>query len=370
MIIYIALLVLIVAEAISWFFIKPNKIVKIIYSLLPALFLYIIFSFRSVDVGRDTIIYYEKFNNLTSLEGISLLSDPGYYLSAFIVHKVFNNFNVFLAIMGLIVFVPLFFLIFLKSKNPGMAYLIYVFTCLSMTLSALRQTIAMGFCIIAVLLYLKPKLHKLFCLIPIAVAITFHSSAAIFLLCIPFVFIKPSSRMLIFMTFLGLVFVFMGNSFGSLLAQLNITFYGVNSNLSNIPELGIFCFISSVAFVLLWEKGKVYSLFEKLFPKKEYKFIKNTNDVSENEIKDLSASLSAGFLLSFFMLLSSSNNVFPRMSIFFVPFFILSSNALIAKNSKILSFIVSILFTIASVAIFAFLFLYSDRLDCVPFSFL
>jgi hypothetical protein len=105
-------------------------------------------------------------------------TDVGFYLITMVLAKIVKNYNVYLILTSLIYLIPVAVFIYKKSTNPLYSYfLFFCFGLFTFSMSTLRQTIAIGLCIIAYLLKDKP-IKKLLALV---LAISIHMSALVFL---------------------------------------------------------------------------------------------------------------------------------------------------------------------------------------------
>lgn len=372
MIPYVALLLTVLVISFCSFFFKEKRFARLIFSLIPALLLLLLFSLRSISVGRDTIEYAKSYAKLTNISAVGK-KDVGFYFFAFVFRQITPNFSIFLFICGLIICGSLFLITFKYCENPGLGYLIFLATSFSMMLSALRQILATAFLIYGIYFYLSKNKFRYLSIVFLILAFTFHSSSLVFLLVIPLYFLPKKTYSFLFVCFLAIFILLFSNSFGLLFATLNITFYGVTSSLHNIPEVGIFWFVICIALYFLWAKNKPYSVINNLIYKIKlpaffYRF-KTNNDKCIND-KYESNFIFLAFLVPIFMFLSSSNTVFPRMAIFFTPFLMIASNATCLNNSKRLSLLSSATLIVCVSLCFVLLFLFDNRLDCVPYSFL
>jgi hypothetical protein len=144
---------------------RSNISVYIYITIILCLFV----GLRGINVGSDTATYYYHFQNLKNESFISMIekykTDVGFYLITMVLAKILKNYNVYLILTSLIYLIPVAVLIYKKSTNPLYSYfLFFCFGLFTFSMSTLRQTIAIGLCIIAYLLKDKP-IKKLLALV-------------------------------------------------------------------------------------------------------------------------------------------------------------------------------------------------------------
>lgn len=147
---------------------------------------------RSYYVGNDTIFYYNTFNDMkiTSWSDTFCLfadayirgttRDPGYSLLVKILQIFVSDFTSFLLIIAVIYFIPLGYVV---NKYTGrtleciFAFTLYVALFRVIALSGVRQQIAIGFSIIALIQILKGK--NLLAVVFIVLGFFIHTSCAL-----------------------------------------------------------------------------------------------------------------------------------------------------------------------------------------------
>lgn len=170
------------------------------FTFIICFILFIICAFRSYDyenhIGIDTYTYYSMWNNNLSVNSISDLlnfiqDDQGYYVVGWILGKMNFSFTTILLIETLAYVGVMYKFIIKYSKEPLLSTLFFICLLFTFSMSAIRQSIAMGICLLAYMLYDKYKEKKLKSIIIygllVLLAITFHKSAIIF---VPAIFIS------------------------------------------------------------------------------------------------------------------------------------------------------------------------------------
>lgn len=153
------------------------------YIFLISLVLIFILGFRGMDVGIDTKVYYDIYNSVKEFSlGIFFVEDIecGYYLLQYFVKSVFGEFQILLLIVAIFFITVISYHIYKYSSNPWLSYILFIiYGFYSFAMSATRQTIAIGFIMIAYEFIKQKKLFKF--LIFVFIAMLFHISAIIFL---------------------------------------------------------------------------------------------------------------------------------------------------------------------------------------------
>lgn len=179
---YLIIFSLIVLAAIT----KSRKIYCIFVTILFILFV----GLRSDMCGQDTPMYehiYRGFVNKswTYCWNPYLLEEKPYEIGYFVLQYAvsrFFDFNIFKLVCAILSIAPAGFVIYKYSNRPYISFLVFfmlpIFSVL--TMSALRQGIAFGFCMMAFhySIQRKSKIFFLFCII----AILFHTSSVLFIL--------------------------------------------------------------------------------------------------------------------------------------------------------------------------------------------
>ena len=170
--------------------------------------------FRHLAVGSDTFAYYQEFNELQHFSFANLIDsfvtfvksdegkDPGYKVLQYLFSVIIPSYRLYLIAIAIFVFIALGKLLY-RYTNSNREVLVAVALYQSLfysflSITGLRQTIATGFLLFAVPYIVDKKWKK--GLLLIAVAVTQHKSALLFLpfLVLPYV---KNSRLIIFSSF-------------------------------------------------------------------------------------------------------------------------------------------------------------------------
>lgn len=215
--------------------------------ILIGIFLFIISAFRATSVGIDTSSYLWTFERLGfSMPKLSLsfFSEDGYTLLEYVCRGIGVGFRGVIVFGAAIYIFPVLYLIYRYSENPYLSLFYFVtldYYCFSM--SGMRQSIAIGLCLIAFEMAQRKKLILFLALV--GIAITFHSTAVVF---IPIYFLRniPLKRKYIYpFLLLGLLcFVFRGQIV-SIIQTMSRVYY------SNITTGGTGMYLYMLVAVLL-----------------------------------------------------------------------------------------------------------------------
>lgn len=175
----------------EYFFKRKSQTLGVFFSILSILILTWICGARDLSIGTDIRVYgnttfqtatvspsFSKFiDSLTSIYGSSGETEFGYLFLNFIVSRFTNNTHIFLFILGLVINSLIYVSIYLMRNEIGLTlpYLTYCFLFFGTTLNLLRQSVALSFVLLGVvLLYKKKEFMALACIL---IALTFHNSS-------------------------------------------------------------------------------------------------------------------------------------------------------------------------------------------------
>lgn len=172
---------------------KPtNKNIDIFFAILP---LFLIMGLKAVSVGSDTISYYNRYEWADyMLTADSAITEPGFNLLGYFFRYILGfSFYAFDALMAAFICTVLAF--FLKHYSSNMYLSLFLYMTIgifTMSMSGLRQTLAIYVCMIPViimsandrLLYIPKRekiLQLIFGFICIVTASSLHNSSLVFL---------------------------------------------------------------------------------------------------------------------------------------------------------------------------------------------
>lgn len=233
----IVLLFILISIFIQYFFNCENRQIKLYFSILLGIFLFYIYSNLSYeklilgDIGRYEIAF-EKFSNYPIKELFQIListnsKDPIYHIFGCIFSHLGFNFNIWRLFIGLFFASSFSFLIYKRSYNPVISFIIILSQYFVFTFSGLRQTISLSFILISYH-FLMSKKYTIF-FIFVIFAFMFHTSAIIFILAYLSKEIKFSNKVSIVLILISFFIVLIGEKYLRFLIA-NVTW---NKNLIN-----------------------------------------------------------------------------------------------------------------------------------------
>lgn len=164
---------------------KPNKNSKqanIAFSIISGFFLFLLMGLRHYSVGNDTGRYLQRFNGILPEINLGLFEyeEWGFYLFNVILSKLKLSNQGYLMITSLVVVVSFMFFYYRYSKNiPLSLFLHLTIGLFTMSMSGIRQTLAIVVSMLAFHFMKKNKFIYFFLAVIIAQSI--HNTAIIFL---------------------------------------------------------------------------------------------------------------------------------------------------------------------------------------------
>ncbi len=153
-----------------------------IYFIIAGTSLFFIMALRDVTVGTDTFSYYYEYQNAdVYINNLFRPTELGYSYFNYVINRLGLGFQTFLAIIATFIVFSISILYYKYSKNILLSYYLFVTIGLfSMSMTGLRQTMAVSLTILAFIYLMKNKNALFF--IFVGIAYFFHNSAIVFLL--------------------------------------------------------------------------------------------------------------------------------------------------------------------------------------------
>lgn len=191
MLFYLTLLVIIYVLNLI---IKPekNKSCKRKFIIVVFIVLIAISGLRSPEVGADTAQYCRYYSIIGMLnwnDVFSLRYEPGFILFCKLLYFINTDYQFLLIVSSIFILVPVGLLIYRYSKSPALS--VTFFICLqnyAMSMSIMRQSIALGIVLLAIPLLLSKK--KLPYALMVVIAAQFHISAWVMLVPLLVIYLK------------------------------------------------------------------------------------------------------------------------------------------------------------------------------------
>lgn len=379
---YIIALLYMVGIMVAYYVTKPFKNKKFLYCALLILPIVFLCSFKKLSVGNDTSTYYDYYrffaSNKIGTERSGVEKGFGIFCGIFGHMKI--PFTLFLLICYSIVYFPIVLLMNKLTKYPEMvAYCLFLFQFLNFTISALRQSIAIGICLFGLYILITnwSKRKSLFKILKtlifvffVFISYWFHRSAIIFS-AIAFVFlaydiirIKP----LIFCLVCLLAAMVSQYVYGFIFSVIQKSFTYDPPSSGSFLDVGFSTYFM-IAIVVLFDfslREKVVNKYEivalKVTPKQITSKNKTINGMIENVKANSSLEYDSSFNNMFLMILAiaaflncllNSAEVFGRIITYFTFSlgFVLSAMLDKIKSRKVV-FVTSIFIFIALIVYF------------------
>lgn len=154
------------------------------YIWIVSIALICISGLRGINVGIDTVGYYNSFNFKMTQSFFQIFEgaekEYGYKLFEYFVGRIFGEFQILLLLVAIFSVGTVSYLINKYSSNYLLSYILFVgLGFFTFGMSTIRQTIAIGFTLIAYEFIQKKQLKSF--LITVIIASMFHITAVIFL---------------------------------------------------------------------------------------------------------------------------------------------------------------------------------------------
>ncbi len=182
--------------------IKDERIKKI-YLAVVFLFAFFYSAFRASTVGADTGEYFQIYNNV-NINGLAELPrnteiEKGFMFLCFCLSRITADPQVLIILMSAVITYAFYFIIRKYSKNYMISSLIFASMIFMATMNISRQFFALAFIIFAISFALDKKPLKT--ILMIAIAVSMHNSALVFLplilLSFPKIELKPKSTAIV-----------------------------------------------------------------------------------------------------------------------------------------------------------------------------
>lgn len=232
---------------------------------------FLVLALRGKFVGVDTSTYIRGFysNRFLSFSDIFTLSavegEKGYNLFVWLIGKLTSSPQILLAGCAAIYFVGIYYLYKYNALDP--VTVLFCFLSIgsyNMAFNAMRQSVALGLCLIAWVM-LNRKKYK-FVILFVVLAVLFHISALIFLVTFLVHFIPTEKRYLFVLMAISLLIVLRGRTFIDVLVSFFPTYsmrygHGRWQNLVVNRMLIVWVIeiiiIIAMAFMMEWKKNEL-----------------------------------------------------------------------------------------------------------------
>lgn len=347
--------------------VKKTKIIRILFLSLMLIPFVVMASFKSINVGLDTVVYYNRFINSTSLEFNTELL---FSLSNWIIRKITSNFNIFLLIMYTIASIALLLFCYYSTEEPCLQLMLIMnLGYFNLSMSGLRQGISIPFFCLSIIVFSKfKKAKKLFFIIPALLSIGFHTSSALaYFFVLPYFLIKNKNsyiKAFLFTMVLCLlspfIYLFIYIVFSNYVPDV----YSYFPDASNTIKTLILYILINIYFIFLCDDKILSKIKSKCVFLKEKIFNENNFDNKNEKYSYL------GFLLPMILICSIGESaiVLSRLIVTYLPCFLMYLILLNSKMPKNIRKINCLLLVMGSSIYFIFVVCIDGGLGLVPFT--
>ncbi|NKD46799.1 EpsG family protein [Mammaliicoccus sciuri] len=253
----------IVAIVILKVILTKNKTTENIFLMLASLLMMLIVSLRNLSFGTDTLVYVEKFRQYNLIEFSQIINylnsmdekDKTFYLLVRTINYIGLEETFIVVLFSILFLISIFWLIYKYSNNSLISIILFI--CLGylfFSLTGLRQTFALTFIIISYKYLLERKKYKF--IILVLLASLFHSTALVFLIAYPLVYLKLGIKHLVVLIIAFLINILFNSQIYSLLdnIMLNEKYEYYLQNEESLNYSGFLIQLSIFLFCLIFKK--------------------------------------------------------------------------------------------------------------------
>lgn len=253
----------IIAIVILKVILTKNKISENIFLTLAAFLLMIIVSLRNLSFGTDTLVYVEKFRKYNLIEFSQIIDylnkidekDKTFYLLVRILNLFSLEESLIVVLFSILFLTSIFWMIYKYSNNSLISIILFI--CLGylfFSLTGLRQTFALTFIIFSYKYLRERKMYKF--IILVLLASLFHSTALVFLIAYPLVYLKLGIKHLVVLISASLINILFNSQIYSLLKNyiFNEQYEYYLNNEESLNYSGFLIQLSIFLFCLIFKK--------------------------------------------------------------------------------------------------------------------
>ncbi|WP_239745302.1 EpsG family protein [Mammaliicoccus sp. F-M27] len=240
-----------------------NKITENIFLTLAAFLMMLIVSLRNLSFGTDTLVYVEKFKEYNSIDFSRIIDylnkidekDKTFYLVVRALNFIGVEESLIVVLFSILFLISVFWMIYKYSNNTLIS--ITLFICLGylfFSLTGLRQTFALTFIIISYKYLRERNIYKF--IILVLLASLFHSTALVFLIAYPLVYMKLGIKHVVVLIIAFLINILFNTQIYSLLKNFifNEQYEYYLNNKESLNYSGFLIQLSIFLFCLLFKK--------------------------------------------------------------------------------------------------------------------
>lgn len=267
MILYSINIILILLYVILFQLNKKSKI----FSIILFFQLYLIYIFRSYNVGWDSMNYYDVFRSSNIIEWNQIFHhwmEFGYIALNKFIRCMTDNYIILWSFIGILIFIPIFKILLKYSNNIVFSIFLYVtFGLYYNSMNQIRQAIAVSICLYAFDKAIEKKYFEA-CII-VAIASCFHKSTIVFIIfIIASKIIKEMNRKSIIKICISIIAVFLlSNKIIKYISRFYFTNYFTEDSLikhTKAGDLNIFIVLLVVfLFGLYFRRSYIKKFYSK-----------------------------------------------------------------------------------------------------------
>ena len=188
------------------------------------LMLWFLLACRSVEIGTDTENYQFYFDRYKHMNFFRIVEkpEPLFGVLNWLIGKVTNDFQIYMAIVAAINIIPIAFLYNQDKRHSYLKIILFVnMSVFVMLFSGIRQSIAMGIGLVAFHFVKKKKLVSF--LITVIIALGFHQSAFILFAMYPLYYFRIKKKHIYYLIpLIAIVYIFNQRIFSRLLIIMRL----------------------------------------------------------------------------------------------------------------------------------------------------
>lgn len=282
---------------------KKSKDKIILFIMFIVLFVFS--GFRHVEMGNDTISYYELFQTLKPWSFTNRYYEKGFLVFNSIIKSFFDNPQYLFIISSIINLGAIFIFFKRESQIIWLSIFLFIATRLYFTnISAIRQSLALSVILISFPLFKKNK-HLLFILM-IIISATLHKSSLFFLVIYATKYFKISKKTMLISVMISLLILVLPYSFYEKLPYFSKYLGSIHDNALRPAAI-----IETITAMMIFSIGLMYR--------------KEKNDIF----------MKISLLSIIISVLGIKSSVAGRLYIYFMPFnIVLLTNALFSVKLK------------------------------------
>lgn len=231
---------------------KNNLAVSVFF-----LMLWLLLSFRSVEIGTDTANYqliFESYSKQSFARALNGDLEPLFGVLNWLIGTLTDNFQIYLSVVATITIVPIAILYNWDKRHSYLKIILFVnMSVFIMVFSGIRQAMAISIGLIAFYFVKKKKLISF--LITVVIAMCFHSSAFMLFAMYPLYYFRLKKKHLyIIVPCIAIVYIFNKSIFTGLL-NLMMLFNARYDDYAALNNTGavtmIICFVAFTLFAYI-----------------------------------------------------------------------------------------------------------------------